>query len=201
MTMTGVASPDARQRIIRWVATQVMPHEAGVRAWLRRYALTGEDIDDLIQEAYCRISSLDSVEHISAPDGYFFLIARNLLYDRMRRARVVRFEAIQEIEALGVDTDEPTPEDITAGRRELARVQGLIAALPDELREVITLRKVEGLSQKEIAARLNITEARVEHLGVRAMKALMRSISETKVWDEETERRTRDGRSPKSPRD
>jgi RNA polymerase sigma factor (sigma-70 family) len=192
---------EPNDRVLTWVATQVMPYEWGVRAWLRKSSLSAADIDDLVQEAYCRLFDLDSVDHINRPDAYFFLIARNLLHDRLRRARVVRIEAVQEVDALNVFADEPTPEDVTSGRRELARVRNLIAALPTALRQVVELRKIDGLSQKEIAVRLGITEARVEHLGVRAMKQLSKAMTETGVWDETTIRRRSDARSRNRRRD
>lgn len=192
---------EPQDRIVAWVAAHVMPHEPRVRAWLRRAALPSHDIDDLIQEAYCKLSALRAVDHIQHPAAYFLLIVRNLLTDSLRRSRVVRIEAIQEMDSLALLADEPTPEDITAGRRELARVQALIEALPDGCRQVIELRKIHGLSQREIAARLAINEARVEHLAVRGMKLLMAAMAAGQAQDSTIHRRTSDERSPNRRRD
>ena len=59
-----------------------MPHEGAVRAWLSRSAVPQAEIDDLIQEAYCRLAELASFDHVSNPRNYFFMVARNLLNDR-----------------------------------------------------------------------------------------------------------------------
>ena len=40
------------------------PHEADVRAWLRHALVPPDDIDDLIQEAYCKLAGLQAVDHI-----------------------------------------------------------------------------------------------------------------------------------------
>lgn len=42
----------------RWIAAHILPHEGEVRGWLRRHAhtLSAADVDDLIQEAYARLS-------------------------------------------------------------------------------------------------------------------------------------------------
>ena len=48
------------------------------------------------------------------------------------------------------------------GRRRLALFANAVAALPSQCRKVLVLKKIEGLSQREIAARLGIAESTVE---------------------------------------
>lgn len=48
-------------------------------------------------------------------------------------------------------TDESTPESEIASRQIIAAVNAAVDALPEELRQAITLREVEGLSYEEIA--------------------------------------------------
>jgi hypothetical protein len=56
--------PQTRKEIFAWVGSHVLPHEGDVRKWLRRFVLDSADIDDVIQESYCRIAALESVAHI-----------------------------------------------------------------------------------------------------------------------------------------
>jgi DNA-directed RNA polymerase specialized sigma24 family protein len=140
-----------RRLLAGWVAREIMPHEARIRAWFGRARLSPEDVDDLMQEAYCRIAMLDAVDHITSPHAYFFSVARNLLLRRLRRQQIVPLEAISEIESY---RDEDTPS-------------------PERCRRVIELRKIEGWSQKQIAEHLGITEKAVEKqvwAGVRAVR-------------------------------
>lgn len=167
---------DARRRLVAWVASSVMPHEPMVRAWLRQRLQSREDIDDLIQEAYAKLAALDAVDHIVRPDVFFFQMVRNLFIDQMRRARVVRIEAATELDVSSVYTDEPTPERITGARRELAKVTELIEGLPDRCRRVFTMRKVEGLSQKEVAQRLGVSESVVENEGVKGIRLILTAM-------------------------
>src|SRR3546814_20809608 len=61
--------------------------------------------------------------------------------------------------------------------QELRRIGALIAALPAKCREAFVLRKVQGLSQREIAGRLRISENTVEkHVGT-GLRLLMRSLA------------------------
>ena len=172
---------ERRRRIVKWVAESVMPHEANVRAWLSRSRMSQEDIDDVIQESYCRLSALDGFEAIDRPDAYFFSIARNMLASQMRRARVVQIEAVAEIEALAPFDEAPSPERQAGARIELERVRALVAALPERCRQIFEMRKIEGISQREIAERLGVTEGMVENdgaKGVRLILAAMRSQDE-----------------------
>lgn len=167
---------ESRDRIVAWVGTQIIPHEPVVRRWLRRSMVSREDIDDLIQEAYCRLAGLSDVSHIEKPQAYFTLIVQNLLTDQIRRSRIVRFETVAEMDALALFADEPSPERITAGRCELARVRKLIAALPDRCRQIFELRKIHGVSQKEIARTLGVSEATVENEGVRGLRLILAAL-------------------------
>jgi RNA polymerase sigma factor (sigma-70 family) len=155
-----------------WVAREIMPHEARIRAWFSRARLSPEDVDDLMQEAYCRIAMLNTVDHITSPHAYFFSVARNLLLRRLRRQQIVPFEAISEIESYR-DDDMPSPEEQISSRMAYERVLALIAALPERCRRIIELRKIEGWSQKQIAEHLGMTEKAVEKqvwVGVRTVR-------------------------------
>lgn len=159
-----------------WVADHVMPHEARVRAWLGRARVAREDVDDLIQESYCCLAALDSVDHIDRPDAYFFSTARNLLVRKLRRAAVVPIVTIAEIESF--DDGRPSPEREVAGRRDYDRVLALIGRLPDPCRRVVEMRRLEGRPQREIAHALGISEGMVEwhvHNGVKTVMRMMRN--------------------------
>jgi RNA polymerase sigma factor (sigma-70 family) len=158
--------------IASWVASEIMPHEAHIRARFLRARLSPEDVDDLMQEAYCRIAMLDTIEHITSPQAYFFSVARNLLLRRLRRQQIVPFEAIGEIEIYR-DEDTPSPEEQVCSRMAYERVMALIATLPERCRRIVELRKIEGWSQKKIAEHLGMTEKAVEKqvwVGVRAVR-------------------------------
>lgn len=181
---------EGRRRIVAWVAQSVMPHEAKVRAWLSRARVSREDIDDVIQEAYCRLSALDDIEAIDRPDAYFFSIARNLLASQLRRARIVEIEAVAEIEAMAPFDDMPSPERQAAARLELARVRELVTALPERCRRIFELRKLEGLPQREIAERLGVTESVVENEGAKGVRLILAALrGQEAIGKTSTERR------------
>lgn len=156
-----------------WLARHVLPHEPALRAWLRRRRVDGLETDDIVQETYAVLAALGSVEHIESPRAYAFQTAQSVILRHLRRARVVRIDALGDLEMLNTPLEEPTPEHQAAARQELRRVSALIEALPSKCREAFTLRKLEGLSQREVAGRMGISESTVEkHIG-RALRSLM----------------------------
>lgn len=181
----------ASPQLIGWVGRHILPLEARLRSWLRS-AFPTIDADDVIQETYCRISALDSVAHIVDPRSYFFQTARNVVLQQIRRTRVVSIEAASGLGEFdqALAEDDASPERIVAGRRALARVEALIAALPDRCRQIFQLRKIEGVSQREIATRLGVTETIVENEVTRGLRRILDAMGE----EERAEMRGRAGR-------
>jgi RNA polymerase sigma-70 factor (ECF subfamily) len=75
-------------------------------------------------------------------------------------------------------SDEPSPERIAAGRQELGRLQTALSALPDRARRIFLMRKVEGLTQKEIASALGVSEAVVENEASRSLRAILKLMTD-----------------------
>ena len=165
------------------MAETVIPYESTVRAWLVRARASEEDIDDIVQEAYCRLAALDTVDHITRPGAYFFSIVRNLLLQRLKRGRIVSIDMIAEIETYAID-DSPSPEREAAGRLDSARLRAIMAGLPERCRRIVEMRKIEGISQKEIARRVGVSESVVENDVHQGVQTILR------VWRDEDRRVT-----------
>lgn len=168
----------ARDKIVAWVGSEVLPHEADVRAWLRR-SIDTVDLEDIIQEAYCRLSALDTIDHIQSGRAYLFATARNVVLERMRRARIVSIETVAEMDALNLQVEQPSPERIAGGRRELARVRRLIEGLPERCRRIFELRKIDDLPQREVAEVMGVPEYTVENDVAKGLKIILNAIAES----------------------
>jgi len=155
-----------------WFIREVLPLEAALMQFLRRSWRNQNDIDDLCQDIYARVFEAAS-ERIPQPTKPFvFATARNLLIDRARREHIVSFEAVADLDALGVAIDEPGPDRTIIAREELRRLQGALERLPKPYRDALLMKKVEGLSRKEIAQRMGVDENAVKHNIANAMYAL-----------------------------
>ena len=149
-----------------WLSRHVLPCEPALRGWLIRRPNLPADVDDIVQETYAILAGLAEVDHIQNPRAYMFEVAKSVILQTVRRRRVVTFEALIETDGLEIPDLTPSPETIAADRQELGRLAALIAGLPVRCREAFTLRKVQGLSQREVALRMGVSENTVEkHIG------------------------------------
>ena len=153
----------------RWFVEEVQVHAAALRAWLRgRYPVLS-DPDNVVQESLTRVWRAAQGGQVRSPKALLFTTASHLALDELRRRKIAPFEFLRDDVQLSVFAeDAPTPDDV-AHREELSLLTQAIQALPPRCREALILRK-RGLLQKEIAARLGISERAVEaHLikGVR----------------------------------
>jgi len=145
-----------------WFLRNILPHEAGLRAWLSRLTVTGIEPDDIIQETYSILAGLERVDTISFPRAYLFQVSRSLIARHVRRARIIPLHAIDDIERFDQADDAPSPEQYAVDRDELRDLACAISAMPQKTQEAFILRRVEGLSQREIASQMRISENTVE---------------------------------------
>jgi RNA polymerase sigma factor (sigma-70 family) len=145
-----------------WLGRHVLPHEPQLRAWLRRRSLGGLEIEDVIQETYTRLVAAESVAHVHDAKNYTFQIAGSVVIDHLRRMKVVPISSVPDLDYLEVVSEEPSPERQAIDRDELNRLAHMIASLPGRVRDVFILRRVHGLSQREVALRLGLSESTVE---------------------------------------
>ncbi|MGY6550897.1 MAG: RNA polymerase sigma factor [Erythrobacter sp.] len=105
-------------------------------------------------------------------------IALNKCRDWARRRRVRRWLGLPL--PSGVEQwmaeDAPLPDEIAASRAELAATARALADLPANLKDVLLLRTIEGLSQSETAAALGISEKAVETRLYRARAKLREMV-------------------------
>jgi RNA polymerase sigma factor (sigma-70 family) len=148
-----------------WFVREVLPLESVLMQFLQHNWRNQSDVDDLLQDVYVRVCEAALREAPERPRAFVFATARNLLIDRVRHERVIPIEIADDLESFGVVDEEPGPERSAGAREELRKLWAALDQLPPRCREVVMLRRVEGLPRREIASRLGIVEATVaEHL-------------------------------------
>jgi RNA polymerase sigma-70 factor (ECF subfamily) len=138
---------------------------------LRRFLLdrTGSPAvaDDVIQEAWLR-SRTTTVEMPSNPRAYLYRLVGNLAIDHLRRdgrqARVADALLPEQ-----VARPDPAADIVVQARQTLAIIAEAVAELPPRCREVFTLYRGNGLTVRQIAARLGTSEKTVEKQVAKAM--------------------------------
>lgn len=155
-----------------WFIEQILPHEHKLMGFLRRNWRDVDEIADLRQEVYARVFAAASVRKPEAPLAFLLSTARNLLIDRARREKVVSMEAYADMEMAHPTVDELSPERHHSARAELNLLRGALGSLPERCQEVVRLRKIHGLSQREVATQMGITEDTVERQVSKGLRLL-----------------------------
>lgn len=125
-----------------------------LRQYMMRHGADAATAEELAQEALLAVwrKAGQYRSALGTPATWMFAIARNLRVDRLRRETC--WQELTDELAETVVSDAPAPEETASGRERELRVRAVLAGLPADQREVVTLAFIDGLSQSEIAARL-----------------------------------------------
>ncbi len=141
-------------------------HKNTIVAMIRKRAPEWADTQDIIQEAYIRMwKSIDQLRSPAAFKAWLGQIVTNLYYDELRRRvrnqdvvsldePVESEDGTKKVERAIADTT--TQPDKTFQRMELVKALGdALEKIPQQFRQSVLLREVDGLSYEEIAAITN----------------------------------------------
>jgi len=162
---------------------QALEFEGVLRACLYRYTRNNSDVDELLQEVYARLLTAGASDdpEVRSVRAFALTVARNVAFDWLRHRQVVPIELVADLEALEVLDEGEQIEEIVNSHQELAMLVKAIQGLPDRCRQVFTLRKVYGYSQKEIALRLSISENTVEQHLTKAARRCAQALFDQPV--------------------
>lgn len=123
-----------------------------------------EDVEDLAQEAFIKAFAAESSRKIRFPKAFLFKVARNLALNERTKAANATTELLEDLADPSVieDVGQMPVDEEMAARRQVRLLAKAVANLPPQCSRVFVLRKLQGLSYKEIAARLNISVSTVE---------------------------------------
>lgn len=155
-----------------WFAENLQPHEAMLRAWLSNRFSSGCDVDDIVQEAFVRVLEARQSTEIVAPKAFLFATARNLALARFRQKQIIGEIPLTENDLFAIlDESVDVPEAVQRSQ-ELELLTLAIQSLPTRCRQVLTLRKIYGMSQRDVATQLGISENTVEAQGTIGLRKI-----------------------------
>lgn len=138
--------------------------KTALRRYLGRFFARSQDVEDMLQEVFVRAYAAEARGPILLPRAYLFRVAKHVALNEIARRKNSATESVEDFadpDVIG-SGNQPGLEQEVDGRRRLALFANAVAALPSQCRKVLVLKKIEGLSQREIASRLGIAESTVE---------------------------------------
>lgn len=161
------ANDDARGRELQALRDPLI-------GYFRRRVTEHDDVLDLVQEVFLRLSTRGTVDSIENLRGYVFQVAASVLADRGRRRTVRQLDAHVELDSERLGAADFGPDRIVAGREALRTVMAALDRMPERTRTVFVLRRLEGMAYRDIADRLGLSVSAVEKHMVRAAERLAR---------------------------
>lgn len=150
-----------------------------LQGFLTRLCGDASTAEDIMQDLYVRVHTLPMDGDIREPLAFLFRMANNLYLNRLRaqashRARDTAWQDLHPyIESLSEADASPNAENAVASRQELMHVIAALGTLPEKTQTIFRLNRFEGLTQTEVARRLDISISSVEKHLSRALKYLM----------------------------
>ncbi|APD08149.1 RNA polymerase sigma factor SigZ [Flavobacteriaceae bacterium UJ101] len=138
--------------------------------YIRKRINNQEDAEDLTQEVFYKLakSNQEEVENLKS---WVYAIAKNTITDYYRKKKMIT----QEVEDISFPEDH---EDHEASKELSQCVTSFVNALPEEDRAIMTLSELENVSQKEIAAQLDMNYVTVRSKIQRGRKKLKELFSD-----------------------
>ena len=132
---------------------------------LYRFALRilGDEIDaeDVVQETYVKVwQKSEQLQGIENKEAWCMTVTRNLAIDKIRGRKKAMSSDIDGYHF--ISDQNPTPDKLMENQQSLDLVMIKLNALPEQQREIIHLRDIEGYTYKEIASMTGYSEEQVK---------------------------------------
>ena len=151
---------------------------------LSRMVRDQSEIEDIVQDSF--IKAYRAINNFRGDSAFYTWLyrigintARNHLVKLGKRPKAMNDIEIEEIENFGDAQDLrnlETPENSMANKEIVASVNQTIETLPDELKEAIQLREMDGLSYEEISDLMNCPIGTVRSRIFRAREAIAEKL-------------------------
>ena len=146
------------------ILKEFLENEAAIKRFLRRFVSRAQDVEDITQETFLRAYAAEAAHEVHAPKAFLFRVARNLALNERAKLSNSATDLVGDFSDPGVlgSEDQASPEDQVDTRQRMRFLAEALETLPPQCRRVFIMRKIHGLSHKEIASRLGISVKTVE---------------------------------------
>lgn len=153
------------------VSTAFMGCKASLQRYIARFIHHPQDIEDIVHETFLRTYAAEIKTQIHSPKSFLFRTARNLSFKHLDKSSYKLTDYLEDLDLSEVLIDEVSNEHRVEAQEQFAFFCKAVRRLPSQCRRAYILRKVYGLSHKEIAEHLDISINTVEkHLASGILK-------------------------------
>lgn len=158
---------------VQSLAQLVEVHYQELLQYITRRTGSESTAQEVLQETWIRANS-KSGELPDNPRAYLYRMANNLAIDLLRREKTRSATAATDtsdelVHLTDIPSAAPSPEDAAISRQEIKALNAAVAELPEKCRQVFLYYRGQGLTMRQIADRLAISDKTVEKHIARAM--------------------------------
>jgi RNA polymerase sigma-70 factor (ECF subfamily) len=157
VSLDAVASPEHAAQ----VSELFREHNRALIAYLQCRLNSLSDAQELAQEAYVRIFTLERPEQVGSLRAYLFRVAANLAVDRLRMRKVRNDMSIEQpVEDLHVA---PVPERHVSAIEQMRDLRKALRELPAKTSRAFVMHMIEGRDFSVVAQAMKISERMVRY--------------------------------------
>mgnify|MGYP006091806917 CR=1 FL=1 len=138
-----------------------------------------QDAEEVAQDAFEKLCSMEQREEIRDLRNYFFTMANRMALNVLRRRNTEKDYLIKQRPLILNESDASfDPAEIARREEKLRLVKQAIQALPQKTAHIFLLHRFEGYTYCEIAQQLGLSKKSVEYHMCRALKAVVKATQE-----------------------
>lgn len=135
---------------------------SSLQRYIARFIHQPQDIEDIVHETFLRTYAAEIKTQIHSPKAFLFRTAKNLSLKHLSKCSYKLTDYLEDLDLPAVLIDEVSVESRVEAQERFAVFCRAVRKLPSQCRRVYILRKVYGLTHKEIADHLGISTNTVE---------------------------------------
>ena len=158
----------------------IIPFKDKMFRFALRIAGNHFDAEDIIQEVMVKLwRKREQLMTVNNKEAWCMTVTRNMAID-WKRSKIKKFSEIEN--HTHISDKEATPEQSLEQKEISEMVRSCINQLPDQQKEIIHLRDIEGYSYKEIAQMTGKTVDQIKVQIYRGRQKLKDIITKNKLW-------------------
>lgn len=147
--------------------------QTDVTAFFRRRLGADAEVEDLVQEVFVRAADQVGLADEAYARAYVFRTAASVWADRHRRRLARRADQHVPFDPERHGETDNDPAGRLDARETLRAATAVLLSLPERTRTIFVLRRIEGMTVREIAGRLGISGSAVEKHVAKALERLL----------------------------
>jgi len=144
------------------IGSSFLEYKSSLAKYISRFIKHPQDIEDIVHDTFLNSYAAEINTKIHKPRAFLYQTARNLALKHLSKSSTRLTDYLEDQDLSEVYIEGSSPEETVESHEQFAFFCKAVQKLPLQCRRVFILRKVYGLSHKEIAKHLDISVSTVE---------------------------------------